>query len=584
MGMKKYFVSLLCSLFIGVSLLGTNVALADSLTVRVGIYENSPKIFTDDNGGASGFWPDLISYIASQEGWQIEYVHGTWAECLQRLQNNEIDMMPDVGYTEERSKIYDFSRESAYTSWSTVYTRGSSSIQSILDLEGKNVAVMKGSVNVEGQGGIKQLVQAFNISCTFIETDSYARVFEKVQSGEADAGVTSKDFGFKYKAEYKLAETPVIFQPSQLYFAFSKDAGSTAYLIQKVDQRLKTIKNDKDSVYYSLLGKWFEQVPIEKHVLPDWFIWALVAIGWLLVLFGGGFLIFRSQLRSRTRELTEEITRRKQADEELIKYRDHLEILVKERTAEIEQKNLQLKEANARLEEMDRHKSQFLANMSHELRTPLNSIIGYTKLMVDRLEGDINEEQEKDLRAVYNNGKNLLELINGLLDLSKIEAGKMVMSYGVFGVAELLAEVKSTIEPLAKEKGLTLTSSVGPAVERIYADRAKIRQVLINILGNSVKFTQKGGIALSVTEDDSKYVFSVADTGIGMKKEDLNTIFDSFVQVGPAQIAGFAGTGLGLAVSKQFIEMQGGKIWAESELGQGSTFTFTLPKTKAIQI
>jgi signal transduction histidine kinase len=584
MGMKKYFVSLLCFLFIGVSLLGVNVATADTITVRVGIYENSPKIFTDDQGGATGFWPDLISYIASQEGWQIEYKHGTWAECLQKLQNNEIDIMSDVGYTEDRSKIYDFSQESAYTSWSTVYSRGSSNIQSILDLEGKNVAVMKGSVNVEGQGGIKQLVQAFNISCNFIETESYTRVFEIVQSGEADAGVTSKDFGYKYKAEYKLAETPVIFQPSQLYFAFSKGASLTPYLIGKIDQQLKLIKNNRDSVYYRLLGKWFEQVPIEKHVLPDWFIWALVAIGWLLILFGGGTLIFRSQLRSRTRELTEEITRRKQADEELTKYREHLETLVKERTAEIEQKNLLLKQANIRLEEMDRHKSQFLANMSHELRTPLNSIIGYTKLIVDRLEGDINEEQEKDLRAVYNNGKNLLELINGLLDLSKIEAGKIVMSYGVFSVAELLAEVKTTIEPLAEEKGLTLTSSVSPAIDRLYADRAKIRQVLINILGNSVKFTPKGGINLNVTEDDNNYIFSVTDTGIGIKKEDLSTIFDSFVQVGPAQIAGFAGTGLGLAVSKQFIEMQGGKIWAESELGQGSTFIFTLPKEKAIQI
>jgi signal transduction histidine kinase len=217
--------------------------------------------------------------------------------------------------------------------------------------------------------------------------------------------------------------------------------------------------------------------------------------------------------------------------------------------------------------------------MSHELRTPLNSIIGYTKLMLDGLEGGVNEEQKNDLGAVYRNGKTLLELINGLLDLSKIEAGKVVLSCGVFTLSDFLEEIVKTIDPLVREKGLTLSCSVEPGIERLYADRAKIRQVLVNILGNAVKFTPSGGIKLKVTEDECNHIFAVTDTGIGIKHEDLETIFDAFIQVGPAQIDGYPGTGLGLAVSKQFIEMQGGKIWAESEPGKGSTFTFILPKT-----
>lgn len=218
--------------------------------------------------------------------------------------------------------------------------------------------------------------------------------------------------------------------------------------------------------------------------------------------------------------------------------------------------------------------------MSHELRTPLNSIIGYTKLMLDGLEGDINEEQQKDLHTVYTNSKLLLELINGLLDLARIEAGKTVLSYEVFTISNLLSEAVPGIEQLAREKGLTLTYSAAPDIDSLYADRAKTKQVLINILGNAVKFTNEGSVKLNVATTDGDIIFSVTDTGIGMKEEDLEAIFDSFKQVGPAQIAGYEGTGLGLAISKQFIEMQGGRIWAQSELGKGSTLTFTLPKKK----
>ncbi|MBA7697989.1 Sensor histidine kinase RcsC [subsurface metagenome] len=265
---------------------------------------------------------------------------------------------------------------------------------------------------------------------------------------------------------------------------------------------------------------------------------------------------------------------------ELQQWGEELERKVEERTADLEQRGQELADTNVRLEEASQHKSQFLANMSHELRTPLNSIIGYTKLMLDGLEGDINEEQKQDLQTVYNNSKHLLELINGLLDLSRIEAGKTVLSYGTFPISDLLSEVIPGMEQLAREKGLALTYSVTPDIDNLYADKAKTKQVLINILGNAVKFTNEGSVKLDVAETNSDFIFSVTDTGIGIKEEDLKAIFDSFQQVGPAQIAGYEGTGLGLAISKQFIDMQGGKIWAESELGKGSTFTFTLPKKK----
>ena len=254
--------------------------------------------------------------------------------------------------------------------------------------------------------------------------------------------------------------------------------------------------------------------------------------------------------------------------------------MVSERTMELEQRSKELTATNASLEEMSLHKSQFLANMSHELRTPLNSIIGYTKLMLDGLEGEINEDQKQDLQTVYNNSKHLLELINELLDLSRIEAGKTVLTYGTFPISDVLSEVIPVMEQLAKDRKLALTYSVAPGIDNIYADKAKTRQILINLLGNAVKFTNEESVKLNITETNSDFIFSVTDTGMGMKKEDLEAIFESLKQVGPAQIAGYEGTGLGLAISKKFVEMLGGKIWAESELGKGSTFTFTLPRNK----
>jgi len=567
----------LCLLLLYVSICGVAIAADDSVTVRVGIYENQPKIFTDDTGRASGFWPDIIEYIASQEGWKIEYIHGTWAECLERLKNNEIDIMPDIAYTEERSRLYDFSNEIVYTSWSIVYTRKGTDIQSILDLEGKNIAVLKGSVNVEGPEGIKKLVESFNVNCTFTEVDSYTRVFELAKSGEVDAGVTSKDFGYQHETDFNLVKTAIIFQPSPLYFAFPKNSSLTPYLIERIDHRMKELKQDYDSIYYQSLAKWFGEKHVEKSVIPMWLIWTLAGTGGIILLLVGGSLLLRSQVRSRTKELTDEISERKRAEEKLAKYRQHLEKLVEARTAELAAKTVEIEKANIHLQEMDRLKSVFLASMSHELRTPLNSIIGFTGIMLQGMAGGLNDEQQKQLTIVKSNAHHLLNLINDVLDISKIEAGRVELSPEEFKIGDVIQDVIQTFSHMADEKGLRFVIEM-PEDIVLFSDKRRIKQVFMNLVSNAIKFTDHGTIKIAARiTNDGNVEIRVRDTGMGIKEEDMSKLFEPFQQVDVSLRKRHEGTGLGLYLTKKLAELLGGDISAKSQYGQGSEFTFAIP-------
>jgi len=575
-------VSLLLVLFISIG--SAAIAADDPKIVKVGIYENQPKIFTDDSGNASGFWPDITGYIALKEGWNIQYVHGTWAECLQRLAKNEIDIMPDVAFTEERKGTYNFSHEVVYISWSSVYSREGANINFIPDLEGKNIAVLKGSVNVEGPEGIKQLVKAYNVDCTFNEVDSYTRVFEQVQSGEADVGVASKDFGNQYEMDYKIVKTPIIFQPSQLYFAFPKNSGLTPDLIERIDQHVKRLKADNTSIYYQSLNNWLGVRPAEKPVIPRWIIGTLIGIGGLVLLLAAGSFILGSQVRARTLSLTAEINSRNHAELELAKYRDHLEKLVEARTAELGQKNWELEIANSDLikakemaESADRVKSTFLATMSHELRTPLNSIIGFTGVLQQELVGPLNEEQKKQMGMVRGSSAHLLNLINDVLDISKIEAGQLTVAREPCDIGAAIEKVTRSMRPLIEKKSLVMEVMVAPGVGTVTSDQRRVEQVIYNLISNAIKFTDYGSIRIECFQKEGEIVTRIIDTGIGIKDKDIGQLFRPFHQVDTGIVRQYEGTGLGLSICSKILDLLGGRIWVESEWGKGSIFNFALP-------
>jgi GAF domain-containing protein len=237
----------------------------------------------------------------------------------------------------------------------------------------------------------------------------------------------------------------------------------------------------------------------------------------------------------------------------------------------------EIQEKSRQLEEASQHKSQFLANMSHELRTPLNAILGYTELMADSAYGEPSEKMLGILKRLEANGKHLLGLINDVLDLSKIEAGQLVLELSEYSVQDIAQTVRSTLEPLAADKKLGFKFEVAPQLPSGRGDGRRLTQVLINLVGNAIKFTDAGEVAIKADASNGSFCVSVRDTGPGVSAADQAKLFQQFQQADNAITRKKGGTGLGLAISKRIIEMHGGKIWVESQPGQGSTFAFTLP-------
>ena len=250
---------------------------------------------------------------------------------------------------------------------------------------------------------------------------------------------------------------------------------------------------------------------------------------------------------------------------------------------EIQKVNRDLARARDEALSASRAKSDFLANMSHELRTPLNAIIGYSELLLEEAEDEQKADISDDLLRIKRSGEHLLSLINDVLDLSKIEAGKMELRCESFAPIDLIEEVMTTIEPLARKRDNRLEVSMGSELGEIYADRVKLRQVLINLLSNACKFTEHGTIRLAVTrvhDSDGDYMnIAIQDTGIGISKDAQSALFEQFKQVDSSRSRKYEGSGLGLALSRQFCHMMGGEILLKSEVGKGSIFTVVLPAT-----
>jgi PAS domain S-box-containing protein len=280
--------------------------------VTVGVYENAPKIFSDDSGRPAGVFIDVIEHVARAEGWKLGYVSGTWSEGLDRLQRGEIDLMPDVAQTADREEIYDFHQVPVLSSWFQVYARKNSGIRTILDLAEKRIVVLERSVQQEA---FTRLAEGFGLNATIIGLPDYRASFQKVATGEADAAITNRFYGIMHAKQYGLEDTAVIFNPSNLYFAAPR--GRNASLLAAIDRHLETLRQDPQSLYYQSLKRWTSEEV--KFSLPPWFRILALGVGLALILSLGVSLFLKARVNQRTREL-EALNRTLRSEEQ--KYRE----------------------------------------------------------------------------------------------------------------------------------------------------------------------------------------------------------------------------------------------------------------------
>jgi PAS domain S-box-containing protein len=690
---------------------------AASRTVRVGVYQNEPKVFTSTevNGQPAGIFIDLIEQVAKEEGWALVYVPGSWEEGLASLESGRIDLMPDVAYSEARGRLYDFHKTPVVDSWSYVYSASGVEIDRLSQLNGKKVAVLRGSIQ---ETVFTQMSKGFGYDVTIVPVGSLKEAFSLTEGGMVDAAIANYLFGDYFYRQYGLRKTPIVFNAVPLFYATGK--GQNAYLLEAIDRHLQRWIKEPGSVYYKTLSRYTAQVP--ESPLPAWVGWTIGAIVGLLAVSMALAVLLRWQVKVKTRHLVAataavreaeerlrlaldasgqgiwdfypktgeviwtprnyvmlgyqpdefpvtmdlwqesihpddlqgmlggieeavaaddrtfdveyrvrrksgewmwtassgktvqrddegqperivgtnaDVTARRTSELELERYRGHLEEIVEARTRELADANTELDatnealqsandelesalesltEANEDLEEATAAKSRFLANMSHELRTPLNSIIGFAGVLSGGMTGPLSEEQSFQVGMIYKSGKQLLELINDILDLSRVEAGGVKVRPGPTDPIAVIEDVAETVRPLATEKGIEIRL---PAPRRrvfIDTDQDKLRQILINIVGNAVKFTDRGSVSLAFKrERDGWITFVVSDTGRGIPAGEVPRVFEVFHQADHPGEVRTQGSGLGLAISLELARLLGGDITVASTFGEGSTFTLRLP-------
>jgi two-component system sensor histidine kinase/response regulator len=555
-------VLLLVSLFVLVTIggkFGNFPRQADRRTVIVGLYENSPKIYTDRNGRPAGLFVELLNAIAAGEGWQLNYDRCKWADCLKRLEDGQLDLMPDVAYSSEREQIFDFHQVSVASSWSQVYSQPKLKIRTLADLAGKRVAVLVGGIQ---QSFFSQLMQSGSYDYREVPVKSLDEGYAAVVSGKAEVVITNSFYAAHNGAKYRLRETPIVFLPSNLYFAAGK--GRNPDLLERIDEYLTAWRQDSDSVYFTALRRTMAGAP--EVLLPRWVLWVLTGTGAAIALLLGMTLLLRRMVEQRTRALL-------RSKQELEHERSNLERLVAERTTE-------LRAAKEEAEAANQAKSQFLANMSHEIRTPMNAIIGMLYLA---LKSELTPVLHNYLIKAQSAAQSLLGIINDILDFSKIEAGKLEIEEIEFSLETVLEQLTDAIGMQAEHKGVEFLIRYDVAIPPVLlGDPLRLGQILLNLSSNAVKFTERGEVVLdfrclSLNETMLALQISVSDTGIGMTPEVQDRLFRKFNQADQSTTRRFGGTGLGLAICKHLAEMMGGRIWIQdSQPGKGTVICCTL--------
>ena len=404
--------------------------------------------------------------------------------------------------------------------------------------------------SVEELEALGEISQTVNTTLD-LETVLTSIVRHAVQLSKADAGTI-----------YEFDETEQVFVPRTNY-------GLSDEFIQAMRESKQRV-GDKTVLGQSAEKRLPEQIPDLLNV-PDYPISYMKQTDFRALL--------AVPLLRKDRHIGGLVVRRKEAGEFTDSVVNLLQTFAAQSVIAIHNARLfhEIEDKGREIEIANKHKSEFLANMSHELRTPLNAILGYTELIIDNIYGDVPEKIREVLERVEKNGRHLLNLINDVLDLSKIEAGRLTLSLNEYSMQDIIQTVLTSVEALAADKNLDLNVKIRGALNTGKGDAQRIAQVILNLLGNAIKFTEHGKVEVEASISNESFLVSITDTGPGLSERDQKKIFEEFRQADASSTRVKGGTGLGLSISKKIVELHGGRIWVDSSLGKGSTFSFTLP-------
>jgi ABC-type amino acid transport substrate-binding protein/nitrogen-specific signal transduction histidine kinase len=506
--------------------------LRDHPVLRLGYDTDWPPVeYVDKEGRFVGMSADFISKLNTIIGIAIKPTkRQSWQTTLEEIKEGSLDILFSATRTPQREAFLLFSEPYLRFPMVIVTDQGAPYIGDMKDLKGKKIAVVNGYASHD-------ILKHNHPELDLLLVDDVAAGLNAVIRRKAYAFVgslaaISHVIGREGISGVKVSgETPYSYE---LSVAVRKDQPLLAGIIQKA---LNTItEEDRNEIFQHWISVTYER-KFDYRML------------WKVLL---AVLLIFSAVLYWNRRLAREINLRRKIEGELM-------------------------EAKEAAESANRVKSAFLASMSHELRTPLNSIIGFTGIILNELAGPLNLEQKKQLKMVKGSSHHLLNLINDVLDISKIEAGEVEASFKEFSIRQLIAQVAESLRPLAEQKGLSLSAQIAPEVDRIASDERRIRQILINLVNNAIKFTEKGEVKIFCRKQDAHVAVQVTDTGIGIRDEDMGKLFKPFQQLDTGTSRRYEGTGLGLSVCKRILDMLGGAIRLESQFGKGSTFTVTLP-------
>ena len=534
--------------------------------IKVGVYQNIPLSFTDEQGAVKGLFIDILEYVAEKEGWEIEYQPDIWSQCLQNLETGQIDLLGVIGYSPERAELFDYTFESVQTEWGQVYTHKPFGIESILDLKFKKIAVLQGDLHFIN---LRQMVNSFGFSARFIEAFEYETVMELVEVGRCDAGVVSHLYGLQHQDNYRVHKSPFIFSPQKLYFAVPR--GKNWGLLHALDQHLHELKGDNASLYHQAIQKWFVKTP--PWVFPKWLVWVLVGIGGLLVIFLSTSLILRRRVKASTAELLE-------------KNIELTNVIEQRKKAEIERLNLETQLQRAQKMEAI---GTLAGGVAHDLNNILSGLVSYPELLLMELEEDSPLRQP--ILTIKKSGENAARVVNDLLTLAQ----RGVAVTEVLNLNDIITDYLNSpeFEKLQSDHSeVRIATELDENLLNIAGSPIHLTKTVMNLVSNAVEAMIGGGKVLLKTQNryvdqpvggydtiaEGDYVvFKVTDGGVGISSEDIERIFEPFYT---KKVMGLNGTGLGMAVVWGTVKDHNGYIDVRSVENEGTTFTIYFPVTR----